>query len=169
VRRHRSHGPGCAPHRDTAQHEHASPSSSTSPWSSAGATGWCWAITTAGGLTAFRHLAFAERSAGLSQHSATWASRRDPRRRAIPNLIYASDTHYPWNEASDVVHETERFRFKDGCVELWDAPGLGVTIDEDKLAAAAEAYTTRGSALGRDDVGAMRERNPEWLPHMPKW
>ena len=23
--------------------------------------------------------------------------------------------------------------------------------------------------LVRDDVGAMRERNPDWLPHMPKW
>ena len=88
---------------------------------------------------------------------------------AIPNLIYASDTHYPWNAASDVVNETDRFRFRDGAIELWDAPGLGVTIDEDRLAAAAEAYEPARVAAGRDDVGAMRERNPDWLPHMPKW
>ena len=89
---------------------------------------------------------------------------------AIPNLIYASDTHYPWNAASDVVRETDRFQFRDGAIELWDAPGLGVTIDEDKFAAAHAAYERRGSAaLARDDVGAMRERNPDWLPHMPKW
>jgi glucarate dehydratase len=128
-----------------------------------------------GGLTAFRHLGVICRTLGwgLSQHSNSHLgisfAAMIHAAAAIPNLIYASDTHYPWNEASDVVHETERFRFKDGCVELWAAPGLGVTIDEDKLAAAAEAYTKRGSALGRDDVGAMRERNPEWLPHMPKW
>ena len=86
---------------------------------------------------------------------------------AIPALVYASDTHYPWNP-NDVVVETERFTFRDGCIELWDAPGLGVTIDEERLAEAAERYQQRGS-LARDDVGAMRERNPDWLPLMPKW
>jgi glucarate dehydratase len=90
---------------------------------------------------------------------------------AIPNLIYASDTHYPWNAASDVVREAaERFVWRDGCIELWDAPGLGVTIDEERLAAAAAAYDQRSAmSLARDDVSAMRERDPEWLPHMPKW
>jgi glucarate dehydratase len=87
---------------------------------------------------------------------------------AIPNLTYASDTHYPWNAASDVVRETDRFQFRDGCIELWEAPGLGVTIDEDKLAAANDAYQ-RHAGLARDDVSAMRERRPDWLPHMPKW
>lgn len=53
-------------------------------------------------------------------------------------------------------------------IDLWDAPGLGVSIDEDRLAAAADAYSQRGS-LARDDVAAMRERNPDWLPLMPKW
>ena len=68
-----------------------------------------------------------------------------------------------------MVRETDLFQFKDGCIDLWDRPGLGVTIDEDRLAAAAEAYTQRGSALGRDDVSAMRARRPDWLPHMPRW
>jgi glucarate dehydratase len=67
------------------------------------------------------------------------------------------------------VSERERFCFRDGAIELWDAPGLGVTIDEDRLAAAAEAYERRGETLARDDVSAMRERNPDWLPLMPKW
>ena len=86
---------------------------------------------------------------------------------AIPNLTYASDTHYPWNAASDVVRE--HFELHGGCIEVSYAPGLGVTIDEDRLAAAHEAYQRRGSALFRDDVAAMRERKPDWLPHMPKW
>jgi len=66
------------------------------------------------------------------------------------------------------VRETDRFVFRDGCIELWDAPGLGVSIDEDKLAAAHEAYQQH-AGLARDDVSAMRERRPDWLPHMPKW
>ncbi|HYW86624.1 MAG TPA: enolase C-terminal domain-like protein [Chloroflexota bacterium] len=128
-----------------------------------------------GGLTAFRHLGVMCKTLGwgLSQHSNSHLgisfAAMVHAAAAIPNLLYASDTHYPWNAASDIVHETERFQFRDGAIELWDAPGLGVTIDEDRLAAAAAAYEQRGSALGRDDVSAMRERRPDWLPHMPKW
>ncbi len=127
-----------------------------------------------GGLNAFRHLGVMCKTLGwgLSQHSNSHLgisfAAMIHAGAAIPNLIYASDTHYPWNAASDVVKETELFRFRDGCIELWDRPGLGVTIDEDKLAAAAEAYGQRG-LLARDDVSAMRERRPDWLPHMPKW
>jgi glucarate dehydratase len=68
------------------------------------------------------------------------------------------------------VLETNQFQFHEGKINLWDSPGLGVTIDPDKLASAHQAYKNRGSAtMARDDVGAMRERNPDWLPHMPKW
>lgn len=126
-----------------------------------------------GGLLAFRHLGVVCKSLGwgLSQHSNSHLgisfAAMIHAGAAIPQLTYASDTHYPWNPA-DIVNETDRFRFRDGAIDLWDAPGLGVTIDEEKLAAAADAYTRRGS-LARDDVSAMRERNPDWLPLMPKW
>jgi glucarate dehydratase len=86
----------------------------------------------------------------------------------VPNLIYHSDTHYPWNP-NDVVNETEIFQFRDGHVTLSDKPGLGVTLDEEKLAAAAEMYENRGDSLARDDVAAMRERDPDFLPTWPKW
>jgi glucarate dehydratase len=128
-----------------------------------------------GGLTAFRHLGVICKTLGwgLSQHSnnhlgISFAAMVHAAA-AIPNLLYASDTHYPWNSASDVVRETDLFQFHDGAISLWDRPGLGVSIDEERLAAAAEAYERRGSMLARDDVSAMRERNPDWLPHMPKW
>jgi glucarate dehydratase len=128
-----------------------------------------------GGLTAFRHLGVLCKTLGwgVSQHSNSHLgisfAAMIHAAASIPNLLYASDTHYPWNAASDVVRETDRFRFKDGCIDLWDAPGLGVTIDEDRLATAHEAYEKHGAMLGRDDVSAMRERKPDWLPHMPKW
>jgi glucarate dehydratase len=126
-----------------------------------------------GGLTAFRDLGVVCRTLhwGLSQHSNSHLgisfAAMIHAGAAIPHLTYASDTHYPWNP-NDIVNETDRFRFKDGKIALWDAPGLGVTINEDKLAAANEAYNQRGS-LARDDVSAMRERDPDWLPLMPKW
>lgn len=130
-----------------------------------------------GGLTAFRHLGVVCKTLGwgLSQHSNSHLgisfAAMIHAGCAIPNLIYASDTHYPWNAWSDVVREaSERFVWRDGCIQVWDAPGLGVTIDEDRLASAAEAYEARrDSALARDDVSAMRERDPDWVPHMPKW
>ena len=128
-----------------------------------------------GGLTAFRHLGMICKTLGwgLSQHSNSHLgisfAAMIHAAAAIPNLTYASDTHYPWNSASDVVRETDRLRFRDGCIEVWNAPGLGMSIDEQRLAAAHEAYQKRGPALARDDVGAMRERRPDWLPHMPKW
>src|SRR5438045_2201917 len=126
-----------------------------------------------GGLTAYRELGAVCKALrwGLSQHSNSHLgisfAAMIHAAAAIPALVYASDTHYPWNP-HDVVKEAERFTFRDGCIELWDAPGLGVTIDEEKLAEAAERYQQRGS-LARDDVSAMRERNPDWLPLMPKW
>ena len=129
-----------------------------------------------GGLTSFRNLGVMCKTLGwgLSQHSNSHLgisfAAMIHAAAAIPNLIYASDTHYPWNATSDVVCERERFTFRDGCIELWEAPGLGVTIDEDRLAAAADAFNQRGArAQARDDVSAMRERRPDWLPHMPKW
>ncbi len=128
-----------------------------------------------GGLTAYRHLGVICKTLGwgLSQHSNSHLgisfAAMIHAGAAIPNLLYASDTHYPWNAASDIVRETDRFRFRDGAIDLWDAPGLGVTIDEDRLAAAADAYEQRGAMLGRDDVSAMRDRHPDWLPHLPKW
>jgi glucarate dehydratase len=129
-----------------------------------------------GGLTAYRHLGVICKTLGwgLSQHSnshlgVSFAAMIHAAA-AIPNLLYASDTHYPWNAESDIVRETDHFRFREGKIDLWDAPGLGVSIDEDKLEAAHAAYVNRGSAaMARDDVSAMRERQPDWLPHMPKW
>lgn len=127
-----------------------------------------------GGLTAFRHLGAVCNTLhwGLSQHSNSHLgisfAAMIHAGAAIPQLTYASDTHYPWNP-NDVINETDLFKFHDGKINLWDTPGLGVSIDEDKLAAAAEAYEQRGAGLARDDVGAMLERDPYWLPIMPKW
>ncbi len=85
---------------------------------------------------------------------------------AIPNLIYASDSHYPWLD--DDIIQGPMFKFTDGCLEAPRGPGLGVELDEDKLARFAEAYRRR-RAHARDDVSAMRQRTPDWLPLKPRW
>src|SRR5258708_20304204 len=119
-----------------------------------------------GGLTAFRHLGVMCKSLGwgVSQHSNSHLgisfAAMIHAGAAIPNLLYASDTHYPWNAASDVVRETSQFQFRDGKIDLWDTPGLGVSVDPDKLTAAHEAYKNRASsALARHPVSTIRERN----------
>ena len=77
---------------------------------------------------------------------------------AAPNLIYASDTHYPWNEEDDIV-QGGPLQFVDGAFPVPTAPGLGVEVDEERLQAAHERYL-QNKAAGRDDVSAMQERDP---------
>ena len=107
--------------------------------------------------------------AALQQPSRHQLRRDGPRRGCHSQPLHASDTHYPWNTATDIVNETDYFRFENGTIELWETPGLGVSLNEDRLAEAAEAYQRLDATAERDDVSAMRERNPDWLPHMPKW
>lgn len=127
-----------------------------------------------GGMLAFRNLGMVCKTLklGLSQHSnnhlgISFAAMIHSAA-AIPNLLYHSDTHYPWNPF-DIVNEVEHFRFTNGRVTVSDAPGLGVSINEEKLEEAADAYRNRGANLARDDIAAMRERNPDYLPLLPKW
>lgn len=85
---------------------------------------------------------------------------------ATPNLNYACDTHYPWNSADDVI--TEPFRFVDGAVPVPTAPGLGVELDRDALARAAENYRKCG-LVQRDDTGYMRQHDPSYERKRPRW
>ena len=85
---------------------------------------------------------------------------------AVPNMLYASDTHYPWNP--DDIIKGPMFEIKDGFLDVPTGPGLGVELDEDKLAKYHEAYKAR-SGYARDDVSAMRERYADWVPLKPRW
>ena len=109
-----------------------------------------------GGLTAFRHLGVICKTLGwgLSQHSNSHLgisfAAMIHAGAAIPNLIYASDTHYPWNAASDVVRETDLFRFHDGTI---DAVGYARSGRDHRRG------QTRRRARG---IRAARRR-PTWL------
>ncbi|MEV5975685.1 glucarate dehydratase family protein [Streptomyces sp. NPDC052114] len=87
----------------------------------------------------------------------------------VPVLDHACDSHYPW-QAEDVL--TSRLRFVDGKVAVTDAPGLGVELDRDRLAALHARWLDADFAAmrERDDAAAMRVVEPEWVtPAVPRW
>jgi glucarate dehydratase len=83
---------------------------------------------------------------------------------SIPNLTYACDTHYPWQE--EEVIEGGRIRFEGGAVRVPDRPGLGVTLDRDRLAALHAQYLACG-VRQRDDLAQMRRYDPAFSGVQP--
>jgi glucarate dehydratase len=80
---------------------------------------------------------------------------------SIPELALASDTHYPWlGDSADLI-EGPKLPIKGGRMEIPAGPGLGVTIDRDKLARAREVYQKCGMR-GRNDAALMRRIEPGW-------
>lgn len=88
---------------------------------------------------------------------------------ATPNLTFASDTHYPWQEASDEILAGGRVAIVDGAVRVPDGPGLGAELDRDALARGRERYDRCGIRR-RDDAGEMRAYvDPSWERTVPRW
>ena len=85
---------------------------------------------------------------------------------ATPNLTYACDTHWPWK--TEEVVKDGALRFVDGSVPVPSAPGLGVEIDEDALAALHEQYLTCG-IRDRDDTGYMQTVDPSFTLAGVRW
>lgn len=85
---------------------------------------------------------------------------------AVPDLTYACDTHYPWQE--EEVIAGGRVRFENGCVTLSHAPGLGVELDPDALARLHEQYLRCGIKK-RDDAAQMRKYRPDWVRKLPRF
>ena len=80
---------------------------------------------------------------------------------SIPQLTTASDTHYPWlPEESDLL-DGPRPALKDGAMAVPKGPGLGVSLDRDRLARAHEIYN-QTSMRRRDDGALMRRLEPGW-------
>lgn len=75
---------------------------------------------------------------------------------AMPHLTADCDTHFPWLD-EDIVQES--FEFEDGALRVPDRPGLGVTLDPARFAAAAERYRRMG-ITDRDDRAGMPGANP---------
>ncbi|MEU1089217.1 glucarate dehydratase family protein [Streptomyces sp. NPDC005576] len=127
-----------------------------------------------GGLHRTRELAAICRAfgVGLSMHSNTHLgislAAMTHVAATVPNLDYACDSHYPW-QTEDVI--TTRHVFEDGRLAVSDAPGLGVELDRDRLAALHRRWLDAdGTLRDRDDAAAMRKADPEWVtPAIPRW
>jgi glucarate dehydratase len=78
---------------------------------------------------------------------------------AAPGEITALDTHWIWQDGQGLT--TDPLLIRDGQIRVPTAPGLGVQVDPDRLAAAHELYREHG--LGsRDDAVAMQYLVAGW-------
>jgi len=87
---------------------------------------------------------------------------------ATPNLTYACDTHYPWVADEDEVIAGGKITFDAGCIAVTDAPGLGLSIDPERLAR-AHAMFNRTAIRTRDDTGQMRKYDLGFDPAKPRF
>lgn len=82
---------------------------------------------------------------------------------STPQIYYAIDSHY--HHMSDDIIEGGMHRYVDGQMDVPQGPGLGVTVDEDKLALYAERFQRQGDC----DYAGQDLNRPEWLPRLPMW
>jgi glucarate dehydratase len=78
---------------------------------------------------------------------------------AAPGDITAIDTHWIWQDGQRITKQP--YRIVDGYLDVPAAPGLGVELDEDRVAAAHELYLAEGLGA-RDDAAAMQYLIPGW-------
>lgn len=85
---------------------------------------------------------------------------------SVPQLSYACDTHYPWQD--DEVVQGGRLRFEDGSLRVTTTPGLGVRIDREALARLHDNYLNT-SIRNRDDLAQMRRYDPSFTGRQPRY
>ncbi|GAB2874053.1 enolase C-terminal domain-like protein [Streptomyces mayteni] len=86
---------------------------------------------------------------------------------ATKGLGHASDTHYPWNAAHDVVRPGA-LSFVDGAVPVPSGPGLGVELDGSALERLHAVYLELGREH-RDDKRYRKSVEPDFDPTLPRW
>jgi glucarate dehydratase len=84
---------------------------------------------------------------------------------ALPNLSYACDTHYPWQNEELI---SRPLSFENGSVRVPQGPGLGIDLDREGLARLHENYLRCGLTQ-RDDELAMQAKQPGWTFASTRW
>jgi glucarate dehydratase len=79
----------------------------------------------------------------------------------IPQLTMASDTHYPWLPADADIIQGPKLPIVKGQMAIPVGPGLGVSVDYDRLGRANEVYRKCGMT-GRDDASLIKRIEPGW-------
>ncbi|MEN9329267.1 MAG: glucarate dehydratase [Pseudomonadota bacterium] len=78
---------------------------------------------------------------------------------AAPGKVTAIDTHWIWQDGHGLTEAP--LQIVDGHVQVPQKPGLGVTLDRSKVAAAHQLYLQHGLGA-RDDAVAMQYLMPGW-------
>jgi glucarate dehydratase len=84
----------------------------------------------------------------------------------VHHLTYACDTHYPWQ--SDEILVGGKVPIVGGCVHLTDKPGLGVELDQAKLAELHQVFLNCRIRT-RNDVTQMQKFRPDWSTVKPRF
>jgi glucarate dehydratase len=87
---------------------------------------------------------------------------------SVPNVAYALDTHYPWQDDDDEVIKGGKLPIGNGVVTIAGAPGLGVELDHERLRKLHEVFVTCGIRQ-RDDARQMRRYKPDWKTVKPRF
>ncbi|HEX2914527.1 MAG TPA: enolase C-terminal domain-like protein [Chloroflexia bacterium] len=78
----------------------------------------------------------------------------------VPGLAFAGDAHY--HHLKDDILVGGKMVYENGAIKVPDEPGLGITVDRDKVAEYAELYKKLGGyPYDRDPV------RPDWFPLIP--
>ncbi len=78
----------------------------------------------------------------------------------LPNLTFAGDAHY--HHLTDDVILGGKLAYRQGAIAVPDAPGLGITLDPERVARYAELYRRLGGyPYDRDPL------RPDWYPLVP--
>lgn len=78
---------------------------------------------------------------------------------ASPGAVTAIDTHWIWQDGQRLT--VEPLAIRGGRIAVPDAPGLGVTLDMERVAAAHALHRSHGLSA-RDDAAAMQYLRPGW-------
>jgi glucarate dehydratase len=79
---------------------------------------------------------------------------------ALPNLVFTADAHY--HHLLDDVIAGGKMSYQNGRIALPLGPGLGVTLDREKLETYADLYRSLGGYPYDRDPG-----RPQWYPLLP--
>lgn len=77
----------------------------------------------------------------------------------IPTMTFAGDAHYHY--LTDDIIEGGLMQYTNGCIAVPTGPGLGVTLDEDKMKHYEKYYEEKGDYYARFH---QDPRRPDWYP-----
>jgi glucarate dehydratase len=78
----------------------------------------------------------------------------------LPNLTFDADAHY--HHLTDDIITGGKMRYESGRIRVPDGPGLGVTLDRDKVREYSDLYKELGGYPYDRDPG-----RPDWFPLVP--